>query len=65
MVGHELCTYISVAVLFFSLQCYEVMVFCNDNDHGHELLVLIPIHEWSKLQLQRGIRESERRGLEE
>ena len=65
MVGHELCTYISLAVLFFSLQCYELVVFCNDNDHGHELLVLIPIHEWSKLQLQRGIRESERRGLEE
>ena len=49
MVGHELCTYISLAVLFFSLRCYEAMVFCNDNDHGHELLVLIPIHEWSEL----------------
>ena len=31
MVGHELCTYIYLGV-FFGLQCYEVVVFCNDND---------------------------------
>ena len=56
--------YIPLLFFFFSLQCYELVVLCNDNDHGHELLVLIPTHEWFKLQLQRGNRESERKELQ-